>query len=424
MPGRLILPQDIVTASAVPELKPIVEFLGDSITDQGKYTDATNARFNAIGFCSWVRVLTGGRIASDIANNLGVSGATTTTMLSGQVPTAVASSARISVILIGTNDVKGGSISTATTLANIAAAVTALTAVGKTVILVPILPRSSPVTFSTAQAQQAERIRRWMHETYGRASGRVFIADATSVMMDASTGNGKAASLFQDGLHLSPYGSYVVARVVADIINSLIPASDRLIVSALDLYSATDNIYGAQNGNPVLAGTGGTTANGATGNVPTSWTGSINAAGAAFTAAFSKVSHPTITGMEVARVTLGGTGDSKYINFQSYFNWGSGVVAGDQVIAECEAWVAGLTNVNSVFVQLYPSAGSPVVYDMFSTADKGVFPTVTERLVFRTPPLTIPGGSTQGVMNCVIRPNTSGSVAGTVDWGRASVRKI
>ena len=86
MPGRLISAADIVTASAVPERKPIVEFLGDSITDQGKYTDATSARFDAIGFCSWVRVLTGGRIASDISNNLGVSGATSTQCYQAKCP--------------------------------------------------------------------------------------------------------------------------------------------------------------------------------------------------------------------------------------------------------------------------------------------------------------------------------------------------
>lgn len=405
---------------------PVVEFLGDSISDQATELSATEARFDAVGFPSWVRTLTGGRVTIDLANVLGVAGATTTTMVSDQLPIALVSTAKVSVIHIATNDIKGGSISLATTKDNIAGAVTALVNVGKQVILVPVLPRTGAVTFSTAQSRQAASLRRWMYETYGRLNNRVFIADAVPTFTDASTGNGASSTYFQDGLHTAPKGAYYLAAPVADVLNTLYPLSDELLCSTLDSYHIIDNPTGDLSGLGIMAGTGGTLFNGATGTAPSTYLAQLSASSPTLSAAFSIVDHPTIVGLKRTKVTLGGSGDTRYASLRraAAITLPAEFVAGDQIVFECEATVTGLVDVNSVFVQLIETGTNKAVYDMFSTADKGVFPTITKTLTFRTPPLVLPVGFGGIYHDMIVRPMTSGSPSGTVEWSRPSVRKV
>lgn len=239
--------------------------LGDSISAANNSTPGAGQSFGARGFLAWAQILLRNRLDFDGALNFGVSGDTTTQMMS-RLGLVLAARPAFCTVLGGTNDYP--SLPASTTVANLKAILTALRKAGIRPVWLPVLPRD--IASSNAQFICAVNweMRQWCR------SQDILISDVSEVWIDPATGTPKAA-MTTDGLHPNTFGAYLIGAKLSQTLSPFVPSDDGLVYSPLDVFDATNNIYGALNANPLCTGTTGTKFTSVTGNYLASWSSQI-----------------------------------------------------------------------------------------------------------------------------------------------------
>jgi lysophospholipase L1-like esterase len=345
-----------------------VLFFGDSHTSYGYGVRDYSVQYQNNGYAAWVNLLAPG-IQIPKEGLLGVPGETTVQMVKRLQPIS-ASNAKVLVVLAGTNDILRP-VDTVVTKANLRTIYNTAKASGMRVIAIPILPHFSPPNIWAVVEEFRQDVNAWI-----RAQPDVTVVDPEPDLSNAS--------FYEDGIHLTPAGGLILGKKVADVLNSW-------VASCVPGSGEAGQWRVAANGNPMLAGTGGTKKT-ASGSVANNWELSGTWAGGATVTGSKEASGSGEK--QVIKITGSYSGSSRRATFINYAALpiqlkGSDVVEG---VAEVEI-PATMQGVRSVYLKVtalndnyQQTLGEG--HSLYSTSG---FPMLmpTGKLVLRTPPITI-----------------------------------
>jgi len=238
-----------------------------------------------------IRSLTGGRVRS--VRNAGVTGETW-----GQIRARIATEIApvmvgggVVVIQGGHNDCLTGPVPVATSIADMQGAVSDLRALGLRVILVNCTPLGGGYATTAARVHLLEQNRAMAALAQ---PGVVAVIDAAGAAQDpTSLFNSAVGYVSADNLHWSGKLSRAIAVLIANVLNSWFPVTQRLPVSHLDCYDASNNPNSSnrmQNG-LCLTTTGGVVNNSITGTAAAQFqVATDQGSGASFTASVQAAS--------------------------------------------------------------------------------------------------------------------------------------
>jgi hypothetical protein len=254
------------------------------------------------------QMLNGHRFVLDPAMNNGVGGDTSSQMATRFDADVAANYANFDWLFcgpIGTND-GPASINKETTLANSQAMATKALLAGKGVVLQTIYPRTGFTSGTGTQKTTYLYSYMWVNaelKRWARTLQRIVplvitdpwvdLSDPANVAVDLSSGYTTYTAAFQDGLHPTDLGGYVVGRrLLADFPAAWLPPMLHRSMGYVSPFDATRNPQGNILAiSALLTTTGGTATNvTAASGVPASWTasqglvgaGTLNAAGVVY----------------------------------------------------------------------------------------------------------------------------------------------
>lgn len=427
---------------------PTIDIIGDSITYQnddfgGDMTTITsNRKGEAQGYLTWARFLSkqayqynsaGG---SDVftGGNFGIGGDTTTDVLARFTP-ILNSPSKIAIVLIGTNNLVNTSMTYASMVADLTSIYEQLTAKGKYVVAIPILPRSVWSSLTAPQILTARNLQNKVNRfirNYPKLNSKVLVADPTTDLIDATSATGDPiAALFKDGLHPSIKGAYYIGLAIYNKLKAFFPDGVHTYTSQADAYSATELQTGNLLTNGLLTGSAGTVTAPLTGTAADSYTINRNT-GSVIAAVCSKgATNLDGTAGTYQRIVITSAGAGVATEVIRMAQTGSissaNYAAGDVIEFGCEVAISG---VSGNFVGIRPcmtfaSGGFTTQVgdmDIFSTGTN--YPNISVSGIVLSPRVTLPAGV--GTMNIRFEITQDCTVVGgaTVDIGRIFIRKV
>ena len=388
-----------LSATFAPQPKNSIIPIGTSFTE-GNYGPGTSKPlgYQARGYFVWAQSFLGQRLKW--LRNAGVPGNTTAMMLARIDADVIAYAPGWCLIEVGPNDATTG-VTAATTQANIAAMVDKLTGAG---IRVAVTTPTTTVAQTTGQRQAALAVGEWLR-AWAQTQPNLVIADFGSVWINPADG-APVTSLADDGTHPSPDGAIALGRVLADALVNRVPAIRDLPASNIS--------------------TGNLLTNGmATGNVGGLATGfGVNGSGSTPVHTASKVARADGIPGEWQQLAIGpGNAAGRSMNWPTIT---TGFAVGDVVEALIE-WkrVAGAvvvfgTTQQYLQAKLIAVGGSAEAVWCDRISSEKVWTAWPEGGVAKTPPLTIPAGTT----SLVLQFSAAGVDTMTLQFGAAIVRKV
>lgn len=428
-PGTAGLPSALA-AQGVANSGVRTAVIGDSLTADAKDDTATSLSWRAVRYPTWLRMLSGQRIRLTHDGVFATGGFSTTQIIATHLANAAAYAPQLAIVLAGTNNITLGT-GYAQTIADLTTIYTTMRNAGANVIAVAIPPRTAASGQPAAQTRLQGRLNRWIAE-YCRSTPGMYFADVCTPMLDFATGYASATMISADGTHPTILGAQTMARVIADIVNVIVPARSGLFADLHDVYHATENPSGNVLVNGVMAGSVAVgAATGISGVNATGWAGVIQTPGT-ITAALSKEADASGLNLERQVITLGGTGNAgsqpgggSRVGLQ--YGLVADLAAGDRVILEAEVEWTGLQGVNGIYPNFNLNSPSGLVLaDNYTyLASDGDLPASSGgRLVLRTPEFLVPAGYVNSTLTLGVYTKASGTLAGTIKWGRVSIRKV
>jgi len=424
--------------------------LGDSIAAQNSVngTSSTYAYQNK-GFMSWFRFLSGGRVDFPLANNFGVGG-DTLAMIAVRVPNVLLTTARVVVFEGGTNDLTLGT-PFASMQATAAGIIRDLTVAGRTVIAVPITPRSG---LSTTQLRVMSRYNTWLKElclgrpdlmsAAGLANYRPpLVMDFWPYLADMTTASSPITGQTQDGLHPAALGAFWMGQAMLDTFAYLLPPRPTSEYMSGSFYDAALNPSGQllRSGTTslgLLAGTGGTLTGSTgftpTGSVATGWT-LVRTAGTSTMAVVAskqnpRTDYPFTTGeRQRLQITVSGAGGVNEGCKLTIGANGSDIAVGDQVVFQVDVEIASSANLLGVQAVVSNVGGSAVFGIDGSVVPTdtvlGILPNRSIKGTLRTPPFTLPSGTTNvSVSLTPLFKTDGGSASADIYFSDAKLFKV
>jgi lysophospholipase L1-like esterase len=250
---------------------------GDSTVSQcsSQYNTAgaTMRTYNALGWFTQMQVMLGHRLK--LLKNAGMSGTNTNQWLARLDADLISLAPGWAFIGGPTNDVTAianGSMTLATSKANMASIWDQCEAAGIRVVQFAITPRdavSPQLADVPGQRAALFALNQWMREQ-SRLRPRIVFVDwyaelASGALMNWKAGHISAADA--SGLHPWPQGAYEMGRIAAERLAPVIPAVDILPASEVELA----NLVNVATGAALARGTGGTVGTGGSGQAATGW---------------------------------------------------------------------------------------------------------------------------------------------------------
>jgi lysophospholipase L1-like esterase len=371
-------------------------------------------------------------------DNYGVSGNTTTQMLSRIDKMLAATDAATFIVFGGINDTLNA-IPYATSIANMSAILDKMAAAGRTVILVAEIGTGdtsfTATRFATlALTQQHMQYHQWLLNQKNRAG--VIVVDAwgpfSNNTVTTNTLCDNRAGLTYDGRHPQIAGAFLLASLLATAVNQLFAPRSVLPAGAADLYDATANPLGALNANPYMAGTGGALGTNCSGSLAASWQASGGSGSTPSTAVYSKTSDAYGNPLQHIVVSGTPTGSASvcYYDLVRTTSFHASVAPGDVIEgAALVAVSAGTTGFISMSLRMEVTVDGvqSVLADGGNTRTAGQYlPTSAWSGVMLTPRFQIPAGASctnavlklQGYMD----PNVAAAL--TMDVSPMGIRKV
>jgi lysophospholipase L1-like esterase len=407
-----------------------VAYMGDSITINGN----SPVSYSCENYPFWTHYLGRQRYEFRPEWNFAVGGTPSDQQLA-LVSSVIAANPDIVVMCLGTNDVTQGYNFDAS-VANITSILDQLIAAGIAVVVLPILPRAISGQTS-AMVAAIHRLNHWYRSVVWLRPG-IIPCDPVDQLIDAASTNYApvAATMRSDLIHPVPTGAIAIARALDPVLQRLVaPGSAGLTQSAADVWSASAP-QGSLLGNGLFLGTAGTKQAIAPGLAPTGqfadgWT--VQGRGDQVTLACAKAAHPTISGLPVQDITLGGTGNNGSgapgVMFYSDVVPVSGNIAvGDTIEIIGELDYINLVGVQAVNVRLLDYAGST----LRSAASAGAPDSSGANLpspfsasgVVRLPRAIIQSGMTYLRLRVDIWLVTGAALSGSLRFSRFAMRKV
>ncbi|WP_158671925.1 SGNH/GDSL hydrolase family protein [Bradyrhizobium guangdongense] len=394
--------------------------IGDSLT-----ADAVGNGWTNWGWLAWARRYLNDRLDISTANVFAVGGATVSDVRTLQLPQALAANLDICFVMCGQNSLDGDPASTAAIWADLQAIYDELLQHGAFVPAILMRVHGSAAPQSADVVFQASALNRLIIE-YARSRSSMLVIDLNPLYLDFATGQA-ISDFLRDGIHDNQPSAKAGGRVIADGVSAAIPAFDDRFSVLGDTYDAVKNPRGNLLANGLLSGTGGGVANGASGTVAASWSLQRNANSGA-SAAGSKQAVAGYTNLEAQRITIGGTSDGTGLVLASE-DLITNVSEGDVLQAEMQAsWNLSTADIIGIGLNLvYYNAGFGIVtqtWDGYFSPSNGALPSGSDSVIFKTEPLAVPSGVSHIFLAGAVQAPASGSPSGTIDFSRASVRKV
>jgi hypothetical protein len=326
--------------------------------------------------------------------------------------------------------------------------VTTLRGYGIHVIVMPMPPRAGAL-LTQAQIQQAQRLYNYQREFCRKYRGYYFV-DYMGYWLDqtSTTSVPLAGYVKTDNLHPTAVGAYWMGKALTDILLSIFPIRQTVLLPNADIYNATDNptgnlLFSGSTNYGLMAGTGGTE----TANANLTYTGGGTGAGLAANWTFlrgSATSVCTVTNTKENPRTDAGrlSGERQVIQIAASSGGGADEVynlrltptfanftIGDWYYGECAVDVtAAPVNCNALefyILETRPS-NSQTAIDMGYNATTALqMPQVTWSGVLRTPPIQLTSDATAVQANIRARMKTDvGAASITFKIGDMAVRKV
>jgi len=294
-------------AASFPRRKPLnnrIGHYGHSFVARGYTADATQISYTDYNLLQWGLALSGQRLIGDATYASGVVGDTIEQALT-RLPTVVAWDVGTVFIELGTNDSHSDGITLATMQTGMTTIINALLAVGKTVVIMPILPTFN--YYTVAGLQKTEQFNRWLYTVVAQMQS-VYVVDALSYWTDLTSsikqappgadGTVNALNYTVDNYHASARGAFAAGLAIRDFFNWLMPPIGKLW-NPYPRFDAITNPSGNLLINPMLATTGaGSLGTGFTGAIPDGW-GVSRSIGTNITGVLSLVAKPLPNGQTV-----------------------------------------------------------------------------------------------------------------------------
>lgn len=412
-----------------------IAILGDSRTDQ--CTSSTSLR--SAGWLHHLKALVWQRIEfrfdlsqTPVSDNFGVSGQRSDQILARVDDMLAATDASV-IIAYGcsVNDRLQGRDWETFTLPNLRSIQSKIIDAGRIIIWVTDT-LSGDATFASfrltgAQLRYHQRTRQWMLDQVTEPG--VYVADPRQHWDLATSLVGYNKLLYTlDGLHPISLGAYWLAKSTQPIIEALFPPRAILPTSNSDQYHATDNPKGCLNSNPLLDGTSGTLNNGGgtncSGVLATGYTCTAGADATGTTAVYSKETDGRQK-VVLAGTTSAGTASNQYEIIKT-INLVPLLSAGDIIEAVLDLDIAeGMANIWQLGLNIQAQGGVTInSWDGIALTTEGPLPGNARRLIYRTPRVQIPVGTTTLYARLVASLIPSTTVAATLTMGAISVRKV
>ncbi|WP_338762015.1 SGNH/GDSL hydrolase family protein [Massilia sp. METH4] len=264
-------------AGAFAQGSTIIGGLGDSITAQFTTTNGNGAQteYRSKGFLTWLMILSDGALFTSRALNHGVSGQTSKQIADRSAAAAAdmkSRGARYCTVHMGTNDLNDATVDEAQIVTNLSTACENLMKEGITPIVIPILPRfyDSGVVGTALTTERRLTLQRWARaqRNYTRSTPGALLCDPTIPFTDQSDALGYPIgregstnatmgklAYTNDGLHPSPRGAFLIARMLLDLLKPRLSVIAPRVVSQADVYDATYNPGGNRFTNGFMKGT-------------------------------------------------------------------------------------------------------------------------------------------------------------------------
>ena len=284
-----------------------IAFCGDSITDDSDDGD----QWNDWGWVAWFRrLLAQHEIEIEHGDIYAVASMGTTHLLNTQLPAVLADGGYDAVFtMIGTNDL-GSAVDIKS---NLTAFHHALRDAGVISVALPVLPHSSPNSYSTTLQRQVDDVNRHL-QSLCADGGMLRFVNTVPDFMDGSTGDAVTGYL-RDGIHMTKQGAKVFAESVYDGVPDFFVKANPMFPVVNNLYDETTYPRGDFLANGRMLGDSGILQNGATGDVADNWALGFGAAGASWALVGAK--GVTDNGSPYQEITFTGTGDNKTFSFFS-----------------------------------------------------------------------------------------------------------
>lgn len=392
--------------------------LGDSYVSNSRFP-GTSQRLDYRGWMHWANQLIGAPLRFRIAAMDGVNGETSAQILArvGTI-TALSPRPKFCFVSAGNNDVENA-VATATTIANIAAIITALNAVGIIAVIGPVFARST----STAPQIAATRTI--------NAAVRAMAAPSRMIWTDWSSlvgADGLAlANVLYDGIHPGTKGARAMAPWAAGSVGRRVSG----------VFPLASNASPGLMTNGLMAGTAGTVNFGFSGQNATGWTCYRVAAATGGTQTVAKVARTYGDG-EWVQIALAG------LTYTDTWSGGivtpavsyatAGLVEGDwaEFVVEVEV-DPGAVNFEGIGVQVLDNNGSTTNQSNWTPFVSGGAAHLTTwsgitRMVIRTAPFQIraDAGTDSIQVRITLRGEAQevGGITATARVGRATLRKV
>lgn len=242
-----------------------IAILGTSLVQQNHIGDASSLATSARGWMSWAEVLSHGRLCCPVHHdpsappgwepsnrpgisrffsglNFGVSGQKAVE-IERRLPRLLQSDFDLVIVDAGTNDMM---VETRQAIADTRARIASvLLAAGKTVILLPILARSTGKwPAAGAERAKAHWINRQSTEfAANNANCHVFDWNAAWVDPDSEFGE-PYPGYSDDGTHFSVAGAFAVGQLLADYLETIVPRAPARLLSKDDCFDPVNNPAG------------------------------------------------------------------------------------------------------------------------------------------------------------------------------------
>jgi hypothetical protein len=298
-------------------------------------------------------------------------------------------------------------------------------ALGKKVVLLPILARS---TSSWSVASGYRKKAHWVNQQgFDYVAGRngCYSLDWNKPWVDFNSADGSPkAGYSPDGTHFSTISAYEVGKELGNALKGFLVPRQRAIVAPDDLYDATLNPRGNLMPNPMLSGTAGTVGTGASGSVADNMR-VVRQSGAGAVAC-SKVARSNGRGnAQQLVITPSGAAGTDLYYFQTAVtsvahNLPVGTWVRASVEVDCGAW-AGWQGITQMLRD--GATGGIIAYGM-EDYNADAWPAEAWSGVIETPPFQIIDAASTLQWRTQIKTNNAQAGTGTLSIGAVELRPI
>lgn len=237
---------------------------GSSILAQGLVSTGARFGYDVVGPMEWAAVLSNQRFSM---RNAAVSGQTSTEIRNRFYRDVLSHNPDVVVIQNGTNEIGTG---VDPIWVNTKAMFEATLRSGAKLIACSIQSRDASAGWTENDRKTALELNEKKRK-FCESNANCTYVDLSEYVSDPNSPEGyPLPGMLRDGIHWSAEGAYRAGVVLSKALNEYITPTDVFSESAL-LADGVNLIYGIENVNPTLLGTGGSIGTGASGTVPNDW---------------------------------------------------------------------------------------------------------------------------------------------------------